>query len=80
MLAHNPVFIDDGYSDTKMFTIEFVLKEMESDRGISKENQLLFIWHSIYQQITKKDLYDREDGDEKRLQEFEDAIDSIDMC
>ncbi len=80
MLINHPAFMDNGYNDTRMFTIDFVLKEMESDRWISKDNQLLFIRESIYQEVVKKELYDGEDGDEKRLQEFENALDYIDAC
>ena len=53
-----------------MFTADFVLWEMENDRWIGKENQLLFVWHSIYKQVTGEDLYDGEDWDVKTAENF----------
>lgn len=58
---------DEG---TNAFTKDFVSKEMETDWSISKENQLLFIWHAIYKQVTDKDLYDGQDGDQKIEEDF----------
>ena len=55
---------------TKAFTINFVEKEMESDRWISKENQLLFIRHAIYKQVTDNDLYDGQDWNQKLAEDF----------
>ena len=55
---------------TKAFTINFVEKEMEADRWISKENQLLFIRHAIYKQVTDNDLYDGQDGNQKIAEDF----------
>ena len=62
------------------FTENFIVDQMKSDRWISKQNQLLFIWDAVYEQITKKNFYDWEDWDEKRLEEFENAMDSIEIC
>ena len=42
-----PVVSIDGTSSW-MFTIDFVLKEMEADWWISKDNQLFFIWLCIW--------------------------------
>ena len=53
-----------------MFTADFVLWEMENDRWIGKENQLLFVWHSIYKQVTGEDLYNWEDWDAKTAENF----------
>ena len=66
-LANNNVMKDEG---TNAFTKDFVSKEMETDWSISKENQLLFIWHAIYKQVTDKDLYDGQDGDQKIAEDF----------
>ena len=66
-LTNNTVMKDCG---TKSFTMDFVSKEMESDRCISKEHQLLFIRHAIYKQTTEKDLYDGQDGDQNILDDF----------
>ena len=81
------VFVDtsqvlkyDKYSDAADFTANFIKHKMKYNWNINKQNQLLFIWHSIYQQCTNKDLYDGEDGNDKRLEECEEAIDSIDLC
>ena len=66
-LANNNVMKDEW---TKAFTINFVEKEMEADRWISKENQLLFIRHAIYKQVTDNDLYDGQDGNQKIAEDF----------
>ena len=70
-LLNNTVMKDDG---TKEFTINFVEKEMKADWWISKENQLLFIWHSIYRQVTDKDLYDGKDGNQKISEDFNNKV------
>ena len=62
------------------FTENFIVDQMKSNRWISKQNQLLFIWDAIYEQITKKNFYDWEDWDNNRLSEFENAMDSIEKC
>ena len=62
------------------FTENFIVKQMESNRWISKENQLLFIWDIIYEHITYKNFYDGEDWDDNRLAEFENTIDYIEKC
>ena len=66
-LANNNVMKN---SNAKTFTINFVEKEMETDWQISKENQLLFIWHSVYKQVTDQDLYNGKDGDQKIAEDF----------
>lgn len=66
-LANNNVMKDH---DAKNFTLNFIEKEMEADWSISKENQLLFIWHAIYKQVTGNDLYDGKDGDQKIAEDF----------
>lgn len=66
-LANNTVMKDN---DAKNFTLNFIEKEMEADWSISKENQLLFIWHAIYKQVTGNDLYDGKDGDQKIAEDF----------
>ena len=66
-LANNTVMKDN---DAKNYTLNFVEKEMESDRWISKENQLLFIRHAIYKQVTDQDLYDWQDWSQKLAEDF----------
>ena len=66
-LANNTVMKDN---DAKNYTLNFVEKEMKSDRWISKENQLLFIRHAIYKQVTDQDLYDGQDGNQKIAEDF----------
>ena len=65
----NNVLKDEG---TAQFTEQFILEEMKKDWKISRQNQLLFIWHSIYYQITDSNLYDvgGTDDNEKRIEEF----------
>ena len=69
-----------GELSTWMFTIDFALKEMESDRWISKDNQWLFVWHAIYGDFIDEDLYDIDDGDSKRLKEFDSTFKKIEEC
>ena len=66
-LANNNVMKDEW---TKEFTINFIEKEMEVDWWISKENQLLFIRHAIYKQLTDNDLYDGQDGNQQIAEDF----------
>ena len=53
---------------------------MKANWGINKQNQLLFIWDAIYEQVTKKNFYDGEDGNKQRLADFEEAMDNIEIC
>lgn len=66
--------------DAREFTESFIVKEMRNDWWISKENQLLFIYYFIFEHVVNEDIYDWEDGDEKRLEEFEKAVETIDAC
>ena len=74
-----PIIKVDSTS-TWMYTIDFALKEMESNRWISEDNQRLFIWHVIHRKVTGKDLYDRKDGNSERFQEFSEVLDKVDEC
>ena len=62
------------------FTEQFIKGQMKENWGISKQNQLLFIWDAIYEQVTKKNFYDGEDGNKQRLDDFENAMDNIEAC
>ena len=66
--------------DAMKFTEDFIVKQMQSNRWISKQNQLLFIWDAIYEQITSKNIYTWEDGNNKRLAEFENVMDIVEQC
>jgi len=60
------------------YTEEFIINEMKKDWWISKQNQLLFIWSSIYWWISKNFLYDRlDDENEFRANEYEKALKQI---
>lgn len=61
-------------------TEKFIKEQMKEDWGINKQNQLLFIWDAIYEQITKKNFYDGEDGNKQRLEDFEKVMDNIETC
>ncbi len=69
-------------SNAKSFTMNFVEKEMETDWKISKENQLLFIWHTIYKELTNQDLYDGKDGVPQIAEDFgnKNVITKIRIC
>ena len=62
------------------FTDQYIQEQMKANWGINKQNQLLFIWDAIYEQITKKNFYDGEDGNKQRLEDFEEAMDNIETC
>jgi len=62
------------------FTENFIVNQMKFDWWISKQNQLLFIWDAVHEQITKKNFYDWEDWNNNRLSEFENSMDSIENC
>lgn len=62
------------------FTEQFIKGQMKENWGISKQNQLLFIWDAIYEQVTKKNFYDGEDGNKQRLDDFENALDNVEAC
>ena len=59
------------------FSVKFISKEMKSDWWISKENQLLFMRSSIYEQFTKKELYDWNDWDSFRTAEYEKCLEDL---
>lgn len=77
-------FVQNSYvmssNNARVFTQNFILNEMKKDWWISKQNQLLFIRYAIYLHIEQKDLYDWDDWNEKRLEEFEIALDFIENC
>lgn len=75
-VATNIVMKDE---DGAQFTEQFILEEMKKDWKINRQDQLLFIWHSIYHQITESNLYDGGDSDSngKRMEEFNSKAVSI---
>ena len=62
------------------FTEQWIAGQMKTSWGIDKRNQLLFVWDAVYEQITKKNFYDGEDGNKKRLDEFEKVMDNVEAC
>ena len=58
----------------------YIAEQMHADWGISKQNQLIFVWDAIYEQHSKKNIYTGEDGDDKRLKEFEKVMNRIEQC
>ena len=79
---YNSKVLDFVLNDTIMrtrsataYTEEFIINEMKEDRWINKQNQLLFIRSTIYEWISKNNLYDRlDDEDESRWNEYEKAL------
>ena len=76
LIKNNDVFKVRGADD---FTAQFIENEMKADWNIDKQNQLLFLWHSIYKKITKEDLYDGQDGDAKVAEDFGSRIVGLKM-
>ena len=67
--------------DAQAFTELFIKEQMNTNWGIDKQNQLLFIWDAIYGQIhNNKQLYTGEDGNQTRLDEFEKVIEKAEEC
>ena len=66
--------------NAEAFTEQWIAGQMKTSWGIDKGNQLLFVWDAVYEQITKKNFYDGEDGNKKRLDEFEKAMDNVEAC
>ena len=62
------------------FTEQWITGQMKTSWGIDRGNQLLFVWDAIYEQITKKNFYDGEDGNKARLDEFEKVMDNVEAC
>jgi len=73
----NKVLIDEDAAD---FTEKWIAGQMKTSWGIDRGNQLLFVWDAVYEQITKKNFYDGEDGNKKRIDEFEKVIDNVKAC
>ena len=67
-------------SSAAEFTEDFIVNQMKSNWWINKQNQLLFVWDAVYEQVTKKNFYDGEDWDSNRLSEFENTMDSVEAC
>lgn len=76
-------FVDTNYlmkdKGAAAFTEQFIIKEMKEDWGIDRQNQLLFIWSGIGQNL-KQDFYTGGDGDEKRLDEIGQKMDLFEQC
>ena len=66
--------------NAETFTEQWIAGQMKTSWGIDKGNQLLFVWDAVYEQITKKNFYDGEDGNKKRLDEFEKVMDNVEAC
>ena len=71
LLKNSNVFKVKGADDC---TAQFIENWMRKDWKIDKQNQLVFLWHCIYKKITDDDLYNPEDGDSNRLQDFNDRV------
>ena len=80
VLKENLPVIELNGTNSWSFTTDFVIKEMESDWGISKDNQLMFAWNSLCEVLTGEYPYGGEDGDSKKIEEFEKAFEYIDAC
>ena len=61
------------------FTEDFIVKELQSDWWISKQNQLLFIYCAIGYNY-KQDFYTWDDWDNNRMSEFEKVLDTVENC
>ena len=63
------------------YTEDFIINEMQKDRWIDKQNQLLFIRSKIYGWISQKKLYNRlDDENESRSAEYKKSLKQIATC
>ena len=62
------------------FTEQFIKDQMKTSWGINRQNQYLFVWDAVYEQITKKNIYTGEDNNKTRLNEFEKVMDKVEAC
>ena len=80
-IRENEEFMDlFDYQKASNFTEQFIKDQMSTDWGIDKQNQLLFIWDAIYEQVTKNQIYTGEDGNSQRLKEFEKVMEITEEC
>ncbi len=73
-------FLSDKVYNSKFstdFIEQFIVGQMKQDWKIDKQNQLLFMWSSIYEQFTKKELFDIDDLNEKQLKDYEDCLETL---
>ncbi|MBR7094460.1 MAG: hypothetical protein IKI48_06655, partial [Prevotella sp.] len=60
------------------FTEQFIIEQFKKDWGIDRQNQLLFMWSTIYSGITNKTLYDfLDDDNEARSDEYDNQLENI---
>ena len=60
----------------------FIKNQMKSNWGVNKQNQLLFIWDAVYEQLKGKDkhIYTGEDGNEQRLDDLDKVMYKTEAC
>ena len=60
----------------------FIKNQMKSNWGVNKQNQLLFIWDAVYEQLKGKDkhIYTCEDGNEQRLNDLDKVMYKTEAC
>ena len=73
----NKIMKDEG---SNKFTEQFIKEQMKNNWGISKQNQLLFVWQAIHNQITDQFIYKGDDNNEARLEEFGNVMERYDEC
>ena len=66
--------------DACALTEQFIKDEMKKDWGISKQNQLLFVWTALNEKINGEYLYNGSDGDEKRIDEIDKVMETFEDC
>ena len=60
------------------FTEQFLIEQFKKDWGIDRQNQLLFMWSTIYSGITNKTLYEfLDDDNEARSDEYDNQLENI---
>ena len=60
------------------FTEQFLIEQFKKDWGIDRQNQLLFMWSTIYSGITNKTLYEfLDDDNEARSDEYFNQLENI---
>ena len=79
-LKNEFISLGKGDNNTWKYTLDFALKEMESDLSIRKEYRWLFVWNAIYYKHTGDYLIDIYDYDSDIMKEFNKFFNEFEAC
>ena len=79
-LKNEFISLGKGDNNTWKYTLDFALKEMESDLSIRKEYRWLFVWNATYYKHTGDYLIDIYDYDSDIMKEFNKFFNEFEAC